>query len=57
MQDLSYIEQVKLALKSIDYLERLKVIYTLVEIGDINQEQFITLVNFSVDLDLIPTED
>jgi hypothetical protein len=57
MQDLSYIEQVKLALKSTDYLERLKVIYTLVEIGDINQEQFITLVNFSVDLDLIPTED
>lgn len=57
MQDLPYIEQVKLALKSIDYRERLKVIYTLVEIGDINQEQFITLVNFSVDLDLIPTED
>ena len=57
MQDLSYIEQVKLALKSTDYIERLKVIYTLVEIGDINQEQFITLVNFSVDLDLIPTED
>jgi hypothetical protein len=57
MQDLSYIEQVKLALKSTDYQERLKVIYTLVEIGDINQEQFITLVNFSVDLDLIPTED
>lgn len=57
MQDLLYIEQVKLALKSIDYRERLKVIYTLVEIGDINQEQFITLVNFSVDLDLIPTED
>jgi hypothetical protein len=57
MQDLPYIEQVKLALKSIDYRERLKVIYALVEIGDINQEQFITLVNFSVDLDLIPTED
>jgi hypothetical protein len=57
MQDLSYIEQVKLALKSTDYLERLKVIYTLVEIGDINQDQFITLVNFSVDLDLVPTED
>ncbi len=57
MQDLSYIEQVKLALKSIDYRERLKVIYTLIEIGDINQEQFITLVNFSVDLDLVPTED
>jgi hypothetical protein len=57
MQDLPYIEQVKLALKGIDYRERLKVIYTLVEIGDINQEQFITLINFSVDLDLIPTED
>lgn len=57
MQDLPYIEQVKLALQSIDYRERLKVIYTLVEIGDIDQEQFITLVNFSVDLDLVPNED
>ena len=57
MQDLSYIEQVKLALKSIDYRERLRVIYTLVEIGDINQDQFIELVNYSIDLDLVPTED
>ena len=57
MEDLAYIEQVKLALQSIDYQERLKAIYTLVEIGDINQEQFVTLINFSVDLDLVPTED
>ena len=57
MQDLPYIEQVKVSLESIDYRERLSVIYTLVKIGDIDESQFIELVNFSVNLDLFPTED
>ena len=57
MQDLPYIEQVKVALESTDYRERLSVIYTLVKIGDIDESQFIELVNFSVNLDLFPTED
>lgn len=57
MQDLPYIEQVKVALKDIDYRERLSVIYTLVKLRDIDESQFIELVNFSVDLDLFPTND
>ncbi len=57
MQDLPYIEQVKVALKCIDYRERLSVIYTLIKIGDIDESEFIELVNFSVNLDLVPTDD
>lgn len=57
MEDLPYIEQVKVALEGIDYRKRLSIIYTLVKLGDIDESQFIELVNFSVDLDLVPTED
>lgn len=44
-------------LQEVDYTERLKKIYGWVKEDYINQEQFISLINFSVDLDLVPTED
>lgn len=44
-------------LQEIDYRQRLEKIYDWVKKDYIDQEQFIELVNFAVNLDLIPTED
>jgi hypothetical protein len=44
-------------LQEVDYNERLTKIYDWVKKDYINQEQFVTLVNFAFDLDLFPTED
>ena len=47
----------KTKLQEVDYNERLTKIYDWVKTDYINQEQFVTLVNFAFDLDLFPTED
>lgn len=52
--DLTYF---KVKLKEIDYNQRLNLIYEWVSNGTINQKCFIELVNFAVNLDLVPTED
>ena len=44
-------------LQEIDYNERLTKIYDWVKKDYINQEQFVILINFSIDLDLLPNED
>ena len=46
----------KSKLQSVDYNQRLKLIYEWIKTGYIKQSEFITLVNFSIDLDLIPSE-
>lgn len=47
----------KTKLQEVDFNQRLKLIYEWAKTGYIKQGDFITLVNFSVDLDLVPTED
>ena len=44
-------------LQEVDYRQRLEKIYDWVKRDYIDQEQFIELVNFAVNLDLVPTED
>lgn len=44
-------------LKEIDYRQRLNLIYEWAKRRSIDQDQFIELVNFAVNLDLVPTED
>jgi hypothetical protein len=47
----------KTKLQEIDYRERLSKIFDWVERKYIDKDQFIELINYSVDLDLVPTED
>jgi hypothetical protein len=47
----------KTKLQEIDYRERLSKIFDWVERKYINKDQFIELINYSVNLDLVPTED
>jgi|LakMenE01Jun11ns_1017448.scaffolds.fasta_scaffold8200475_2 hypothetical protein len=47
----------KTKLQEIDYRERLSKIFDWVEKKYIDKDQFIELINYSVDLDLVPTED
>ena len=47
----------KTKLQEVDYRERLSKIYDWVEKKYIDKDQFIELINYSVDLDLVPTED
>lgn len=47
----------KSKLQEVDYNQRLKLIYEWAKTGYIKQSEFITLVNFSIDLDLLPSEE
>jgi len=47
----------KTKLQEVDFNQRLKLIYNWTKTGYIKQGEFVTLINFSVDLDLLPTED
>jgi len=47
----------KTKLQEIDYRERLSKIFDWVERKYIDKDQFIELINYSVNLDLVPTED
>jgi hypothetical protein len=47
----------KTKLQEVDFNQRLKLIYEWARTGYIKQGDFITLINFSVDLDLVLTED
>lgn len=47
----------KTKLQEIDYRERLSKIFDWVEKKYIDKDQFIELINYSIDLDLVPTED
>jgi hypothetical protein len=44
-------------LQEVDYNQRLKLIYEWVKTSYIKQGEFITLINFAFDLDLLPNED
>jgi hypothetical protein len=47
----------KTKLQEVDFNQRLKLIYNWTKTGYIKQGEFVTLINFSVDLDLLPIED
>jgi hypothetical protein len=47
----------KTKLQEIDYRERLSKIFDWVEKKYIDKDQFIELINYSVNLDMFPTED
>ena len=47
----------KTKLQEVDYRERLSKIFDWVEKDYIDKDQFIELINYSVNLDLLPTED
>ena len=44
-------------LQEVDYRQRLVKIFNWVKLDYIDQDQFIELINFSVNLDLVPTDD
>ena len=44
-------------LSEVDYRERLSLVYQWTKTDRINKSEFIDLINYSVNLDLLPTED
>ncbi len=44
-------------LQEVDYRQRLEKIHDWVKRDYIDQDQFIELINFAVNLDLVPTDD
>ena len=51
------INQLKKKLTEVDYRERLSLVYQWTKTDHINKSEFIDLINYSVNLDLLPTED
>ena len=51
------INQLKTKLTEVDYRERLSLVYQWTKTDHINKSEFIDLINYSVNLDLLPTED
>jgi len=44
-------------LTEVDYRERLSLVYQWTKTDRINKSEFIELINVSINLDLLPTED
>lgn len=51
------LNQCKTLLQEVDYQQRLSLIYQWCKTDHINKSTFIELINYSVNLDLFPTED